>query len=374
MSKYFFLIVVKLILLFLIAVAAQHLIPYLGTFSFPSELNLDDLPNWLKAFANFDGIHYTKIAREGYYEFGQAFFPVYPLLIRLLSPLFGGNHIFAGVLISHISFAIGLYFIVKMIKKYAKFTSPFWVVVFLLSFPTAFFFQTAYTESLFFMMFALILWFIAEKNYLPAALLAGVGSATKLMGIFLFLPFLGAWFSQKKKEHATKIIFYGLFAGIGLLAYMIYLFKSTGDPVAFFHAQSAFGASRSTNLITPFQTYFRYINIFLHWQWNFGYLIALIEFFSFTLIVITSGLELIKRYRKNDYFWAFLALFSLVNVLLPTFTGTLLSEPRFALLSLSSFMYLAALKNTRLKIAIAVIFSLIQIVLFAYFIQGYFVS
>jgi len=52
-------------------------------------LKNSDLPAWMHQFGNFDGVHYVRIASAGYeYQFTQAFFPLYPLLIKIVSPIF----------------------------------------------------------------------------------------------------------------------------------------------------------------------------------------------------------------------------------------------------------------------------------------------
>ena len=58
-------------------------------------------PLWV----HWDTRHYVGIAQEGYTAVGDerlrlVFFPLYPLLMRLLSPLTGGDVFYAGLLVS----------------------------------------------------------------------------------------------------------------------------------------------------------------------------------------------------------------------------------------------------------------------------------
>ncbi len=53
--------------------------------------------------ANFDGFHYLKIARDSYGYLQEAFFPLYPLLIKLLQPALG-SYLIAGWLIVSLAF------------------------------------------------------------------------------------------------------------------------------------------------------------------------------------------------------------------------------------------------------------------------------
>ena len=48
--------------------------------------------------------------------------------------------------------------------------------------------------------------------------------------------------------------------------------------------------------------------------------------------------------------------------------------PRYALTSLSFFIFLSLTKNLTIKLAIAVIFVILHIIMLAFFIQGFFIS
>jgi Gpi18-like mannosyltransferase len=53
-------------------------------------------------WAHWDGVWFVRIAADGYaaHESSQAFFPLYPLLVRTVAPLTGGNYVIAGVVVS----------------------------------------------------------------------------------------------------------------------------------------------------------------------------------------------------------------------------------------------------------------------------------
>ena len=81
-------------------------------FGFSSLPHSGLFPNdFIKSLANWDGGHFLGIAdgiNNGYDEkFQYAFFPLYPLLINLLSKL-TGNFLTAGILISVVSTFFGL--------------------------------------------------------------------------------------------------------------------------------------------------------------------------------------------------------------------------------------------------------------------------
>lgn len=363
-------ITLKLLFLFIVSKLSYNFLAYQGLFSFPDLLNQFKLPKFILAFANFDGIHYIKIATLGYYQYSQAFFPLYPLLINILKNVFLRNSFFAGFIISNASFLTGLIFLEKILKKRREEKRFFWTILFLLTFPTSFFFHTLYSEGLFFMLFLMAIYFLQEKKYLAAAIVSALASSTRLVGIFLFIPFILTLYPHLKRRR-TLFVFFPL---LGLLFYMFYLWKTTGDPFAFINAQPAFGAGRSTRIVFLPQVYFRYLKIFFMSRIDFGYFVALLEFFTFSFVFIISIIESIRSFKRKDFFYLSIALFSLINIVLPTLTGTFLSTPRFALLSLSTFFFLANLKSAYLKICLLVLFAVLQTILFAFFVQGYFIS
>ncbi|MCX6732102.1 MAG: hypothetical protein NTV98_01005 [Candidatus Roizmanbacteria bacterium] len=256
----------------------------------------------------------------------------------------------------------------------------------LLSFPTAFFFGVVYTEGLFFMFFILSLYFLEKKRYGYAGLFAALSSATRLIGIFLIIPF----FFSLLKEH--KITFTYLFTTIkkhlfllcspliGLITYMYYLLITTHDPLFFFHSQPIFGANRSTKLIVLPQVYYRYIRIALTATHDFRWYISLGEMTIFTLVFVVLIFDLVYvikqvlRAQTKNYYLLGLNIFSFANLVLPTLTGTFSSIPRYSLFSLSFFLYLGQMKFFKLKIGVFLLFITLQIILLSLFIQGYFIG
>ena len=389
---------------FIIIFFSQKVIPYLGFFSYKDDLLIFKLPNWLSSLANFDGIHYIKIAEKGYSQYEQAFFPLYPILIKFLTLPFFNNKLLIGIIISNMSFLLGLFFFYRYLKLIFPNNrqSNKLTIVLLLLFPTSFFFGAVYTEGLFFLLLILVLYFLKKERYLMVIIFAFLTSLTRIVGVFVIIPILFHLIQKLKvKSQNIKFILKSLLYLIlnikyfllvlspilGLAAYCFYLLKTTGDPFFFFSSQPAFGASRSTHLISFLQVYWRYFKIFITARWNFQYFVSIIEFSFFSFVLIILVLDLFKnlgiknlKFIKNcklkieNYEFLGLNLFSLINLILPTLTGTFLSIPRFSLMSLSLFIYLSLIKNTVVKYLILIIFLILHILLLGFFTQGYFIS
>lgn len=358
---------------FLVSFFSGRFVHYLGFFAYPNDIRAFSLPSWLYSFANFDGAYYIRIARMGYHQYEQAFFPLYPLLIKALSPVFLNNQLIAGLVISNVSFFIGLLLLKKLTSNF------FWTILFLFSFPTSFFFTSLYTEGLFFFFTILFFYLIFKKNPLLAGVIGFLAALTRLTGILLIIPLFVALFFNRKHPNPLYLVrnaIICLLPLLGLGLYSFYLYKTTGDPLFFFNSQPIFGANRSTHLILFPQVAFRYLKILFTAKPNFQYFIAFFEFSLFTLVFSVLAYDLI-RLVKNKLFSSIrfsLNLFSFANLLLPTLTGTFSSIPRYALLSISFFIVLAEIQNRALKIIVFLVFLIVHIVILAYFIQGYFVA
>ena len=386
---------------FLVIFFSQKIIPYLGFFPYKEELPGFNLPSWISALANFDGLHYISIARNGYAQYEQAFFPLYPLIIKLLSPLFSNNQLLTGIIISNVSFLIGITIFARSYKD-GK-----WLMVFLFAFPTSFFFGAVYTEGLFFLLLISTLYFLKKENYLAVIVFAFLTSLTRLVGVFLIIPIIfhviqrldprlrgddnNKTMRQSNNSFIlnTKYLILILSPLFGLASYCLYLWQTTGDPLFFLTSQPIFGANRSSHLILLPQVYWRYFKIFITAAHDSRYFVSLIEFLMFNFVFTILFLDLFKNLRIKNWKLALsgveglkirnydllgLNLFSLANLILPTLTGTLSSIPRYALFSLSFIIYLVGLKNNLIKYFIIMIFLILHILLLGYFTQGYFIS
>lgn len=362
-----------------IAFFATKLLPYSGIFAFVELLKKFQLPDSIKSLANFDGMHYLTIAIYGYRNLQQAFFPLYPLVLGFLLWVFKTTDeqlLIIGVLISIVSFLAGFLVFRRYLFEFLNKKEVFWILFFLLIFPTSFFFHAVYTEGLFFLLVVLFFSTFAKEKYFKAFIFSFLAATTRFIGVFLIIPVLIGIFRQKRNSQNLFKLILVLFAPVlGMATYSFYLLKTTGDPLAFFSAQPLFGAGRSTNLILFPQVYFRYLKIFLTAKDSLQLFRATVEFSAFTLglgILIWQLYKIIKS-RKQIQFLG-LNLFSLTNLLVPSLTGTFLSMPRFILLSPAFFIALGQLKTSWLKISIAIVFIVLHVLLLSLFIQGYFVS
>lgn len=353
-----------------ISYLATRIIPYLGNFSFPDLLNSFRLPDFIKRFAGFDGLHYINISQNGYEGNGVAFFPLYPILIRIISSVSILSFPVTALLISHLSLIVCLFLFPKYLSLIGIPKTSRWFLIFFLAFPTSFFLQSAYSESLFIVL--VLLCFISNKkgNFLVSALFAFLAGMTRVVGIFLIIPLLLSGARRRLSLLLAPIL--------GLASYAGYLWFTTGDGLKFFHVQSQFDAGRTTKIILLPQVFYRYLMIFLTADLNYTYFIAVVEFSIFISALSILLYDLYKIIKKkaagNLSDRLGLNLFGLAMLVLPTVTGTLLSVPRFVLPILTLYLVLSEINNLYFKIAIAGLFLILHVILLMFFIQGYFVA
>jgi hypothetical protein len=202
----------------------------------------------LNIWSHWDGIWYTQIAEEGYgasAPASTAFFPLYPLLLRSFAELFGGPIYQQALsvwapLLSLLFLPFALYFIYHIAldgwgERVARGT-----VLILAFFPTTFFLNAAYTESLFLALSAGSLWAMrVRRDLLLACVLAALAAATRNVGVFLVVPLLCEWVERGGLEEGRerwRVVYLALVPS-GLVAYMGYLWVRFGDPFLFYSAQ-----------------------------------------------------------------------------------------------------------------------------------------
>lgn len=330
----------------------------------------------LAPLANFDGFHYISIAKNGYGILQQAFFPLYPTIIGSLSQLFAVSPLVAGIAVS-----IGFFLLTLLVLR-----SYFQIILhderkvrlallFLFVFPTSFFFETVYAESLFLFLVVSTFYLIAKEYYKVATIPAVLSALCKTQGMLLIIPFIASILLRSKSKHNYKMLPFSLSPFVGLAIYASYLFIVYKDPLYFYHVQSGFGAQRtSEKIILLPQVLFRYLKIFFTADKTFQYVIAVFEFAIFATVFSVLCVTTITILKEKNRHMLPVLLFSLANILLPTFTGTLSSIPRYALVSLGLFPILANLKSNVVKVTTLFVFALAHVVFFVYFLRGFFVS
>ncbi|KAL9550245.1 hypothetical protein MBANPS3_004811 [Mucor bainieri] len=166
---------------------------FTGSYDSSGEIQLETSAKCvLNVFLRWDALYFLHIAEKGYvYEQETAFFPVMPLLAKLLAntvflplqSLLGNRYtlLLSGVTVANVSFVLAagaLYKLTLAVLPKNKQLAYVSSIAFCLS-PPAMFMSSFYTESIFALMTFTGMRWIIEKKYVQAALIWGVASAVR---------------------------------------------------------------------------------------------------------------------------------------------------------------------------------------------------
>lgn len=161
---------------------AEDVFPYRGVAPAQSSL--------LAIWQRFDTNWYLKIAQRGYSadDGSTVYFPLYPFLIRAVGTILFGNDLLAAILISNVALLVSLYLLYEFTRQVYDDGAAKRALIYLVIFPTAFFFLAAYTESLFFMLAIASLYAARKNNFFWASVLGALAALTRLQGLLLIIP------------------------------------------------------------------------------------------------------------------------------------------------------------------------------------------
>lgn len=219
---------------------------------YPAQLPDQFLPSYpaLDGWARWDAAHYVALARFGYSSAnpsdadGLGFLPLYALLIRAVVQVSGANandaaYAVAGIAIANICFLVAVALFARLSGRILSGHTAVYPVILLCLMPYSFFFNAAYSESLFLVICLAALLLALEQRWVPAAAVAALASATRLAGLALAPALLwGAW---KEGVRGWRLVATGLLPCLGFGVYSLYTAVWHDDPRAYFTAQSNWG-------------------------------------------------------------------------------------------------------------------------------------
>lgn len=216
-------------------------------------------------WSQWDGGWYLAVAENGYRYVAEsqstvAFFPVLPILMNALDPLFGSS-INAGLAVSNLAFFMALIFIYRLalIEAPDDPNAAEHTLLYIAFHPAALFFSLIYTESLYLFMLAGALYAARRRWWGMSVAFGIICSATRVVGVAIFffvalewarsygwtlrrILHVDAWRGLLRglRESFPTVLAIGLIP-FGLFSQMAYLQLSFGDPWLFRSAQSAWG-------------------------------------------------------------------------------------------------------------------------------------
>lgn len=301
--------------------------------------------SFFDAFNIWDAGWYRSIIESGYNtqytmnadgQANWAFFPLYPMIIKLIHLLVPVNINILGSIVSTLFF-IGLLIMsyLYIIETRGNSKEGLFFVIIMTFGVYSFYFSVLYTESLYLFLLVTALYFLHKRNYLLVGIFGALLSATRNMGVMLVfavaIQYLYDYYKNNKsiKElfsntiKNTNLILGTSLIPLGLFLYMSYLWKLVGDPMAFSNVQIAWAKKISNPISNLISVCTKGGGLAV------GYLLLWVVF-AFICIL---WLVIKKRYAES--------ILGIIFILIPLSTG-FQSLPRYII---GSFVYYLAFSD-----------------------------
>jgi hypothetical protein len=198
----------------------------------------------------WDSIHYLGIAQHGYAGASSTvFFPLYPLLIRVVGFLVGSDPA-AGIVISLAAFAVAMILLHRLTALELGSRAADATVCALAFAPVSLFFSAVYTEALFLALSVGSIYAARQRRWKLACGLACLASATRVTGAGLILPLAGMYLRDRRglDRRAAWL----MTVPAGLIAYLGYVALRGYGFLAPFAGQT--GTEHGHQMTGPVQT------------------------------------------------------------------------------------------------------------------------
>jgi hypothetical protein len=306
--------------------------------------------------ARYDSGWYAGIAENGYggapargEQSAHAFFPLYPMAVRGVRRLFSMDTFAAGQLVSLLCFfAAGLLFAAEGRRRLGE-KGGREALIFLLLYPTAFFFAAVYSESLF-LLLALLAFRFARKGHTAAAalfgFLAGISRLTALaIAIPLAIETLQAERVRGSRSRAAlAAAVTGLAPVAGVLLWVFGMGWLAGESGLYFRIQEAW--HREASPLEGIRQFFAALPERIARGDAREHPAFLLDYAHAALFAALAVYQA-RRRRFADAAWTAAAL------LLPAATGISASLPRYVLVVYPAFFALAEIFHGRPRLRLA---------------------
>ena len=286
--------------------------------------NRSVLTHPLGILSSWDGKWYRLVAEHGYLLVGNrqsdpAFFPGFPLLLSLAHSA-GVPVDLAGIAIANLAFLGALLAFHELSLTVLPRPDADRATAALAIFPVGFVFSMSYPQSLVLLAITLAPLLALRRRWLAVAAVAGFGALCRPEALFVVVPLAGIAWSQRRRLRPTEraAALAALAAPVAaLVSYVLYLGWLLDDPMAWSQAQLAWG--RQFSVAGAFHALGQIPSLVGQNPWLVRDVVSLAVYFA----LLAYGLH-----RGLPRTWLAAGL---LIVLLPLFSGTVVSEARFGL-------------------------------------------
>ena len=197
---------------------------------------------WQRFTTAGDSPHYLYLAQNGYQRSGEqsnliVFYPLYPLLLRLLGALAGGRYALCGMVLSQLCFGGAAVCLRALAGRRLPAGGARCAAAALLLYPFAFFAFGVYTEGLFLLLSLAALYLLETRRWGAAGVAAALAALCRTQGLALLFAALFAVLAAPRRERRGGwAAVLGAPAGYG--AYLCLNWAVQGDFFRYLYHQS----------------------------------------------------------------------------------------------------------------------------------------
>jgi hypothetical protein len=333
------------------------------------------------AFARWDSGWFYGIARNGYafVEGGRsnlAFFPAYPMSMRYVGWLMGGDqqsdYFIAGILVSWTTFVLAMVVLYRLAHlELGDDRAAVRCTIYATVFPFAFFFGVVYSESLFLLGGVTTFYAMRRSRWLLAGLAGALTTATRANGIFMLPALLVLlWPLRRDRIALLKGLGAVVLASAGYLAYSLFVYQMSGSPFEWRNSIVRWDWSPGSRM--PWMPLWTVISNVL--TDPYGYLTlgpqAICDFLnaSAAVVLLAATPFIVRRFGIPGAAYATLIV---INLAVPLSSGSLEGLGRYAAVLFPFSLWLASLPGGAKQHWILAVFGMFYVFCFALWLKLY---
>jgi hypothetical protein len=323
-----------------------------------------------------DAEHYLKIAENFYAPAGEdakfiVFYPLYPLLIRILSIVLI-DKVLAGIVISIVAFGLASVLLYRLceLENFSKSARSFAITLLWIS-PFGLFFANVFTESLFLALTLACIYFTRQRKWAIASVFGFLSALCRTQGVIIWIFVLYeyiiaccSWsdgFLQTVKKIRADIL-YTLIIPAGYGVYLLINKLVQGDWFAYITHQSN----------PPWYQTAKWVNDNLSQHLDFGIkypglgpILYYAQFAAFFLAVALLMYSAVKNFRTSYI------IYGLAYTTVTYLAGWMLSGGRYMMTLAPLYMMCAQVKNETVKMAILFAGGVLLVILSTLYLLNY---
>lgn len=220
-------------------------------------------------FTQWDGLWYLEIVRTGYprsippdityfqLEARAAFFPLYPMLVRVSDVVLPGGDTLAALTLNVLLGAVAVVLVGLLARRLTDTETATRAMVVFAVFPGSFVLSFAYAEALLVVLAAACLLALHDERWLVAGVAAALATATRPNGVAVVAAcaVASAMAIRARRDWASLVA--PVLSPLGFVGFQAFLRQHTGEPFAWFRVQreawaegTSFGGTAVSNTVS----------------------------------------------------------------------------------------------------------------------------